>query len=255
MNVSADQLLLDTSVRVVSFDVGFTLIEPDPPVGVVYGRVAARMGFEFDPEWLTERFFAAWRKGLERVRSGEVASFNTSEAGAREWWDAIVRGTFGDAVPEEAMEELCRAEFEEYASGRCFRLREGVPEVLERLREKRSDVGLVVLSNWDKRLEQVLDEMGLSGYFDRIFYSSGIGYEKPDARSFEAVLRGMDISAGELVHVGDSREDDVEGASGVGARALLVRRSQESQSNIGEMDDTPLPCPVVDSPAEVLRGA
>jgi putative hydrolase of the HAD superfamily len=81
----------------------------------------------------------------------------------------------------------------------------------------------VILSNHVPELPDLVQAVGLSPYFVRIFNSAEIGYEKPHPAAFE-VVRGAfpDIEACWMV--GDSYHADVQGAEAVGIPAVLVRR-------------------------------
>jgi putative hydrolase of the HAD superfamily len=93
------------------------------------------------------------------------------------------------------------------------------------LRELRARaMRLVVVSNWDCSLPQVLEQIGLLACVDAVVTSAVVGASKPDARIFEAALVVAGCSAAEAVHVGDSRENDVAGAQAVGIRPLLLAR-------------------------------
>ena len=100
---------------------------------------------------------------------------------------------------------------------------EDAAPALEQLREH--GLRLVVVSNWDCSLPEVLDGIGLGPLVDAVVMSAVVGAAKPDARIFQAALELAGCAPGEAVHVGDSAEDDVGGAVGAGLRALLLDRS------------------------------
>jgi putative hydrolase of the HAD superfamily len=100
---------------------------------------------------------------------------------------------------------------------------EDAAPALERLR--RHGLRLVVVSNWDCSLPEVLDRIGVGALVDAVVTSAVVGAAKPDARIFEAALAAAGCAAGEAVHVGDSPEADVIGAIGAGLRGLLLDRS------------------------------
>jgi putative hydrolase of the HAD superfamily len=87
------------------------------------------------------------------------------------------------------------------------------------------DLRLVVVSNWDISLHQVLTETGLSELVDGAVTSAEVGFAKPQAPIFEAALALAGASPGTALHVGDSASDDVEGARGAGIEAVLLVRS------------------------------
>jgi putative hydrolase of the HAD superfamily len=84
---------------------------------------------------------------------------------------------------------------------------------------------LVVASNWDCSLPQVLDQAGLAPLVDGVVASAVVGADKPAPALFEAALRIAGCTASEAVHVGDSPDRDVGGARAAGIRALLLDRS------------------------------
>jgi len=62
------------------------------------------------------------------------------------------------------------------------------------------------------------------GLFDVIISSADVGYEKPDPRILAEALARLRTSPEETLHVGDSIDDDIEGAKAAGLDALLVDR-------------------------------
>lgn len=99
------------------------------------------------------------------------------------------------------------------------------PEVAPALRTLRArGVRLVVASNWDSSLPEVLERAGLSALVDAVVSSAGVGVTKPAPELFEAALARVGVPAGRALHVGDSIRGDVEGALAAGLRAVLVVR-------------------------------
>lgn len=84
---------------------------------------------------------------------------------------------------------------------------------------------LVVLSNWDISLHDVLRATGLAPLLDDVLSSAEVGHAKPDHAIFAAALARVGLHAGEVVHIGDSLEEDVAGARAAGIEAVLLRRS------------------------------
>jgi putative hydrolase of the HAD superfamily len=102
---------------------------------------------------------------------------------------------------------------------------EAFPDVAPALMDLRErGLRLVVVSNWDWSLTDVLGGLDLLAMLDGVITSAEVGAAKPDAAIFEAALRAAGCEAAEAGHVGDSVEHDVGGARAVGARALLLAR-------------------------------
>lgn len=97
---------------------------------------------------------------------------------------------------------------------------------LRKLRER--NLRVVVVSNWDCSLRDVLGSTGLLDLVDGVVCSAKVGASKPDSRVFEAALAVAGCRADEALHVGDSLEHDVQGARRAGIRALHLDRSSSS---------------------------
>jgi putative hydrolase of the HAD superfamily len=97
-----------------------------------------------------------------------------------------------------------------------------VPGALRALRAR--GVTLVVASNWDCSLGEVLEQAGLRGLVDGVVTSAQVGAAKPERALFDAALELAGCAPGEAVHVGDSPDGDVAGAAAAGIRAILVER-------------------------------
>jgi HAD superfamily hydrolase (TIGR01549 family) len=100
------------------------------------------------------------------------------------------------------------------------------PDAAPALRDLRS-VGsrLVCVSNWDCSLRSVLDRVGLGELIDGTVSSAEAGHRKPDPAIFQKALELAGAGPDQALHVGDTPEEDVEGARAAGIRALLIDRS------------------------------
>jgi 2-haloalkanoic acid dehalogenase type II len=93
------------------------------------------------------------------------------------------------------------------------------------LRELRArGMRLVVASNWDCSLPDVLRQAGLHDLVDGVATSAGAGARKPAAPVFLRALEIAGCPPERAVHVGDSPENDVEGAAAAGIRPVLLAR-------------------------------
>ncbi len=99
------------------------------------------------------------------------------------------------------------------------------PDAFGALRALRSrGVRLVVASNWDCSLGEVLAAAGLLPLVDGVVSSALAGAAKPDQAVFEAALAMAGTAVEEAVHVGDSPDHDIAGARAAGLRAILLDR-------------------------------
>ena len=109
------------------------------------------------------------------------------------------------------------------AFGESCALVEGAEEVLKSVKEK----GLPVYSASNGFMEvQVnrLEKAGVLQYFDRLFVSQTIGYEKPDIRFFEHCLRETGYAPHEVLMIGDSMAADIKGGLNAGWNVCFLNR-------------------------------
>jgi putative hydrolase of the HAD superfamily len=150
--------------------------------------------------------------------------FTAHPGGPAGWWKRFLE-RLCEHLGSEPPSPFAAAElFARFARADAWEVYPEVSDTLAALRERGLRLGVV--SNWDPRLPELLDRLDLAGYFDAVVYSSAVGVEKPDRRIFLEALRRLGVEAGEALHVGDGRLEDVEGAMGAGMRSLhLLRRS------------------------------
>jgi putative hydrolase of the HAD superfamily len=100
---------------------------------------------------------------------------------------------------------------------------EEVPAALAALR--RAGHRLVVVSNWDVSLHEMLRATGLRALVDGAVSSAEAGVPKPGAGIFARALELAGGRAQDALHAGDSVEHDVAGARAAGLRPVLVARA------------------------------
>jgi putative hydrolase of the HAD superfamily len=199
-------------LKAVLFDVDFTLFRPGPELGPEgYRRVGERHGLELDPE----RYVQA------RIDSIESLSRERDLVHDEEIWVAftekIVLGMGGSPTGARACAVDMVREWERHEN---FALYEDALPVLEELRRRRLKVGLV--TNGQRDLDEFVVHHALE--VDAKVGSKAHGRIKPHPSIFIAALDALGVGPDEAVMVGDSYEDDIEGARALGMRAILLDR-------------------------------
>jgi putative hydrolase of the HAD superfamily len=199
-------------LRAVLFDVDFTLAKPGPDLGPEgYRRMGTRYGLELDPARYSEARTAALAS-LERhpeLRHDEELWFAFTER--------IVRGMGGDAdAARELAVEMTRA----WERSENFDLYDDALPALAQLRAHGLKLGLV--SNGGREISDFVAHHRLD--VDCAVASRAHGWIKPHESIFRAALDLIGVVPTEAVMVGDSVEDDIEGASALGMRAVLIDR-------------------------------
>jgi len=196
-----------------------TLIGLQRPVGSSYAAVAAEHGISLEAEAAD----AAFRQVLSQA---PPLAFGSLEPDAllraeQEWWGERIRETFNQAGAPEPEQDLRLALFEHFAQGAQWQV---FPDVLQQLqRWHAAGLKLAVVSNFDRRLHGLLEQLDLDLWFDAVVVSSEAGAAKPDPRPFALALSALELKADEAWHVGDSPED-LAGARAAGLRCVLIER-------------------------------
>jgi putative hydrolase of the HAD superfamily len=213
------------SLKAVLFDVDFTLARPGPELGPEgYARIARAHGLELDPSTYAE----ARARALETLRRDPELRHD------EEIWIAfserIVRGMGGEAdCAHEIAVEIERA----WEVSENFDLYPDALPVLEELRRHGLKIGLV--SNGARNIDEFVAHHDLP--IDAAVGSRTHGKVKPDPSIFRAALELLAVRADEAVMVGDTLEDDIEGARAVGIRAILIDREDRYPELDGRLRD------------------
>jgi HAD superfamily hydrolase (TIGR01549 family) len=101
----------------------------------------------------------------------------------------------------------------------------GVKEMLETLSKKYT---LAVVANAITTVSRLaLEKHDLAKYFKYIVLSRDLGVRKPDQEIFIYALRSMWVKGNETLHVGDSLQEDVQGAKNAGIKTVWIKGNQE----------------------------
>ena len=200
------------ALKAVLFDVDFTLAKPGPelmPEG--YVSCGARHGLTLDAAQYSsarDAALAVLKRHPELDHDEEIWVAFT---------ERIVRGMGGDA---ETAHDVAVELTSRWALHENFELYDDVLPVLDELRAAGLKLGLVSNSARDvrefARHHALQIDAGISSFHH--------GKTKPHESIFLAVLELLAVEPQEAAMVGDTLEDDIEGARAVGMRAVLVDR-------------------------------
>ena len=196
----------------ISFDAGGVLLFPD------WTRVSAALdtrGIHVAPSALA-RADAQAKLAMDTPRDVH----GTDNAGhSRVYFVELMRaaGIVDEAVRTEG---LAAVRAEHHRRSLWDAVGPDVVETLVRLRD--AGCRLLVVSNSDGRLHELMRRTDLAGYFDLIVDSTEAGTEKPDPRIFHHALASLGASPDDTLHVGDFYEIDVVGARAAGVGAVLL---------------------------------
>jgi putative hydrolase of the HAD superfamily len=157
------------------------------------------------------------------LRTRQIAYSVSDEQSRRVWTDLYAQFLRQNAVGPAQVELLTTALYAMFVDHASYQPFDDAVPVLRSLRQRGFIVG--VTSNWERWLDDLLVTKEIRGLIDFTAISGSIGYEKPDRRIFDAAVAVSGVPAGSILHVGDSIESDLRGASAAGIRAVLLDRT------------------------------
>ncbi len=214
----------------VLLDVDFTLVQPGPELGPeAYRALGEAHGLGLD----TDRYADA------RAAAADDLERHPELDHDEEIWirftEDIVRGMGGEGLEVGI---VAREIVSRWEHARHFELYDDVVPVLAELKGQGLKVGLV--SNTSRDLDAFVRHFGIE--VDAWISSGSHGKVKPSPLIFAAALELLEVEAADAVMVGDSLEDDVEGARACGMRAILIdraRRFPEQADRIESLRELP----------------
>jgi putative hydrolase of the HAD superfamily len=210
--------------KAVIFDVDFTIAKPGPDLGPEgYVRLGARHGLALD----AARYDDARRAAFETLKRHPELDHD------QETWilftEQIVRGMGGTGGTYAAAAEMTA----NWEHADHFELYDDARPALAALRAHGLKLGL--LSNSERDLQLFAAHHHLD--VDAVLTSRLHGKTKPHETIFRHMLELLDVDAADAVMVGDTVEDDVEGARAIGMRAILVDRQGVYPEALDRLDD------------------
>jgi putative hydrolase of the HAD superfamily len=203
------------ATKAVFLDALGTLVELEPPWVTLRSAVPAEVG--------DDALVAAVREEMAYYKEHAHEGRDTeSLADLRRRCAALISDRLGVELSAEALVESI-----------VFRAYPDAEPALADLRAR--GLTLVVVSNWDCSLGRVLDRCGIAGMVDGVVTSAESGHRKPDPGIFASALELAGCEPSEALHVGDTPEEDGDGARAAGIPVVLVDRD----GGAGEGDRIP----------------
>ncbi|MBK1833886.1 HAD-IA family hydrolase [Roseibacillus ishigakijimensis] len=202
-------------------DAAGTLFDLAEPVEETYARVGRQWGLTLCQTQLRDNFAQAFRS-LPEPRYHDQWDGHASETA---WWRDLVLTVTG--LPDnQTFENYFNTLFANYERAEAWRL---FPETVDFLSRARGRFRLAVVSNFDRRLHTILQELALTPYFECVITSAEARARKPNQKIFQHALSAMNLKANQVFHLGDSHQADFQGARLAGlASGLLSRQEGES---------------------------
>ena len=190
-------------------DAAGTLLSPAEDTATVYMRYAEPYGIRLHRAEILARYRRAY------ATPWAASSIRYVDDG-KPFWRFIVSESTG--IDDERM---FTSIYEYYSRPEAWTV---APGAREALRAIRGDMGIktAVVSNFDRRLHDILGALELTELFDAVVVSADEGAEKPNPVLFQSACEALCVRPEHVVHVGDDRRNDVRGARDAGCYAWLM---------------------------------
>lgn len=211
--------------KVIFFDAVGTLFGIKGSVGDVYSQIASKYGVVASPQELNDAF----GKTFSQTPSLAFGEFDAVQIPQKEyqWWYEVVRASFQEVNILRLFTDF-ELFFQElyvyFATKKPWYVYPDVINCLKNWQQKKVELGII--SNFDTRIDQVLELLQLKPYFTSVTLSSEAGFAKPNPKIFKTALAKHHCQPQQAWHIGDSLKEDYQGANAVGIKAFLLKRDR-----------------------------
>ncbi|XP_061709667.1 rhythmically expressed gene 2 protein [Cydia pomonella] len=204
-------------IKLVTLDATNTILKFRLPPWQHYAAVAQDFGFTVDAQLVKKQMLGGFKSMSE-----DHPNFGKNTIAWEEWWRKLVKASFTGLLPSSAdVNRIANRLIEDFKTTKCWKRADGGEKLLNLLRDKGISVG--VISNYDPRLREVLQNINLGNHFDFIVTSYDVGFSKPDKKIFSHAMQlDKSLSPVQCLHIGDDLKKDYEGARAAGWHAVLV---------------------------------
>ncbi len=207
-------------IKAVFFDLYQTLARYEPPREEIHAGALKDLGINVEPEVFRRPIVAA-----DEFIYQELAHSSLSKRSEKERlavfveYEKIVFRESGIEVDEKLIPVLLGKM--QQVKSKLVPFDDVVPALTD-LKSHGLILGLI--SNVDRDITSLLNELKLYSLLRVVVTSQEVGLTKPQAGIFQEALRRAGTQAAEAVYVGDQYQIDVIGANAVGMKGILLDR-------------------------------
>ena len=213
-------MMQTNNIKAIFFDLDGTLRHSVPSGGDVFTNYVMTLGLQVNEE---ARLRAMRWEHLYWANSVDLRNDLLAHSAETEkfWIEYSRRRLIAlGASPEWAMQVAPKTSMH---MGEFYKPESIVPEDVRSVLPQLKEAGyiLAVISNRDKPFQELLDEHGIGEFFDFSMAAGEVSVWKPDPGIFEHGLQRMNLSASEVIYVGDNYYADVVGSRRAGLQPIL----------------------------------
>ncbi|MFA6227447.1 MAG: HAD-IA family hydrolase [Candidatus Paceibacterota bacterium] len=220
--------------RGVVFDFHFTIAHFYPSREKVYEKIFNKYGFTNSPKDIARAFSRAWLKYTDKELI-EAFSQQIDIPSMENWWLEFHSGVFMTlGIEDKKILELINKDISDlvYKDSSIYRLYPDVLETLSFLKKKKVKIGMI--TNAHGTIREIINELGITEYFDYITISCEVGLSKPDPKIFEYTFEKMGLHNKDVLFVGDSYHTDVVGSEIAGCAIAIIDRKDKDGKKLNK---------------------
>ncbi len=194
-------------------------------------QALTNVGFETDlPE-----FLEAYTQAHEKYRTVRYEQLREVTNAV---WVCEALNSLGCTVSTEdsRIKAALNVFFQKYVES--LELRPCTKKLLKRIKEC-CKLGLISNFTYAPVIYASLRKLGINRYFDTVIVSHENGWRKPHAQIFQDALRTLQVNAKEAVFIGDSPNEDIQGAIAAGIKTVFVPSQFYNLKNLKESNQKP----------------
>lgn len=208
----------------ITFDAMNTLFKVKHSVGLIY-LSTARLLFPNQEITISKEELESSFKLVFNKYYKSYPHYGHNKISSEQFWYQIISSTFentGCKFEEDKIKVLTSTLYNDFCSSKHWSIFPEVNTVLKNLKSRGIKIG--VISNFDERLENLLENLDLLQYIDFTLCSKTTGFSKPDPEIFKIALKRAGVKEEEALHIGDDFDLDYKAAVESRLHSLLLVR-------------------------------
>jgi len=208
-------------IKAIFFDLYYTLINYEPSREELQAKALRELGIEVSPEALKLPLIAADEFIYQEIARVPIKQRPDEDKTALfiQHQQTLLREA-GIENPEKLAPRLLD-KMRQYDMKLV--LFDDVKPALTDLKNRGLKLGLI--SNIDRDITPLLNELGISPLLEVVVTSQDTGFNKPQPEIFQEALRQARIQPSEAMYVGDQYQIDIVGAEKAGMKGVLLDRN------------------------------
>jgi putative hydrolase of the HAD superfamily len=217
-------------IKHISFDLWLTLISSDPSFK---GKKAELIADIVHPEGMNVGQIEILMREQDKIFDRYNEIYQT-KIPAKDMYLQLLRKMNVKNAAVNIAENLMNRSNELLMSYMPRLLNDNIPQMLDRLQS--DGITLSISSNTGfvegKILRIILKRLNVLQYFSFLIFSDEVQTSKPSAKFFQHIYGQLQIPKTCILHIGDNRKTDYQGALNFGFKALLLKKSNYSIDDI-----------------------